>query len=386
MRRVGFLLVLLLACLALYRNQFRPVAGPFRVDGRAVVAMPAEASRQGVAPDIPIGATADPTTPAESTQVPADLIDVGRLAMHAIDAAQPCLAGTARAARADKVAVHRWVDDAGIVHFSDQLPEQGRLQGYRRIEVDGMPPVVVHASGYDVNLPDQLAQRAIADTLAIARVLRDSLGVEGDPGLVLTIEFLGSAQSYARRIGNPAMAASDGTYASADRTIRIRLQNDIEANFRILRHEIAHALIHERIGQLPTTLNEGLAGYFERFQVSGLGAQVSVEGSMAALKAAEVSGNGEDELVDLLARDGTMFYGAGREQRYVRAYALVAVLMGTPAGRNGLSAVLSAQRGNPCLAVDVARLLEESYPGGLRALAVDWSRWIRDPPATVQAF
>lgn len=313
------------------------------------------------------------------------LLDVALAAMHAAQLDQPCLAGTARKAEARKVSIHRWVDESGILHFSDQAP-LGNARGHRRIEVDGLPPIVVNASGYDVNLPDFLAQRAVADAQAIERILRGTLGVDGDPGLVLNVEFIASAQSYAQRVGNPLMTASEGTYSMADRTIHVRLQDQNEANFEILRHEITHALIHERIGSLPTALNEGMAGYFERLEVSGLGARVEINESIASLRSAAVEGDGRDELVDLLARDGLLFYAAGREQRYLRAYALIAVLMGNPDGRQALGAVLAAQRSAPCRPIASERLLDERYPGGLAKLATDWAGWLRDPPRTVQAY
>ena len=207
--------------------------------------------------------------------------------------------------------------------------------------------------------------------------------IRGDP---MTIEFVGSAESYASRVANPAMAASDGTYSSADRTIRVRLQPDIESNFLILRHEITHALLHERVGHLSTPVNEGLAGYFERVEVSGLGAQVSLDESRLSIGDAAVSTDGSAELVDLLARDGVLFYAEGREQRYVHAFAMVALLMGTPDGRQALIDLLAAQRAQPCVPVDAALVFDASYPGGLLALAADWSRWLRDPPRSVQSF
>ena len=182
------------------------------------------------------------------------------------------------------------------------------------------------------------------------------------------------------------MVGSDGTYSAGERAIRIRLQDDNDSNFLILRHEIAHALVHERVGNLPTALNEGLASFFEHVEVAGLGAQVILEESAASLSAAAVAAEGRDELVDLLARDGALFYAAGREQRYLRAFALIAMLMGNPEGRHALSAVLAAQRNDPCRPVEAGRLLDAEYPGGLVALAANWARWMRDPPKSVQSF
>lgn len=309
----------------------------------------------------------------------------GREVAHAFQDARACLANTARDARPDRQAIHRWEDAQGIVHFSDQAPDRP-ARGHRLIEAGGLPSVVVKATGFDVNLPDFVSQRAVADAQAIGRVLRDSLEVAGDPGLVLDIEFIASAESYARRVGSPLLAGTDGAYSSRDRTIRVRLQDDDESNFLVLRHEIAHALIHERIGNLPTAINEGLASYLERVRVSGMGAQVVVDDTREGLRDAAFATDGAEEIVDLLARDGADFYAAGREQRYRRAFALVAVLMARPEGRHALGAVLVAQRADPCRPVGAGRILDRNYPGGLATLAAEWARWLRDPVRSTQAY
>ena len=326
--------------------------------------------------------SAAPPKPGEGGS---ELLTLAKQLSHSNYADQACLAGTANAAKPQATAIHRWTDASGIIHFSDQAPTAA-ARDYRRIESNDVPPIVVRARGYDVNLPDDLSRNAISSAQAIERVLRDSLGVSGDPGLVLDIEFIASAQTYAQRAGNPAMANSAGTYSTLGRTIHIRLQDDDESNFLILRHEITHALVHERIGRLPTAINEGLASYFEHIKVSGMGAQVAISESARSLASARIEGNGEGELIELLASDGLGFYGQGQEQRYLRAFGLVAMLMQTPPGRVALSAVLAEQRESPCVQVKAENILQAHYPGGLAVMATAWAAWMHNPPASVQAY
>lgn len=316
---------------------------------------------------------------------PNDPLALARSLLHANYSEQACLAGTAKAAKPQASAIHRWTDANGIIHFSDQ-PPSGNASEHRRIEVQGLPSIVVHASGYDVNIPDDLNQNAVAAAQAIERVLRESLGIEGDPGLVLNVEFIASAKAWAERAGSPAMANAAGTYSARDRTIHIRLQSDKETNFLILRHEITHALVHERIGLLPTAINEGLAGYFEHIRVAGMGAQIAISESRRSLASARIGGDGQDELIDLLTHEGLTFYGEGQEQRYLRAFGLVAMLMQAPTGRAALGAVLTAQRRHPCVPVEAERILDAHFPGGLSAMALAWAGWLNNPPPTVQAF
>lgn len=299
-----------------------------------------------------------------------------------------CLANTASSAARPR-SVHRWVDAAGITHYSDQRPPESARE-YRIIDVREAAPVTVLASGHDSNLPDELQRRAVTDALGVQRVMRESLGVQPPAGIVLRVVFIQDAQAYGRLIGSPALAESAGAYSTAQRTIFVRRQEVEEANFSVLRHEITHALVHESIGNLPTPVNEGLAEYFGRYRVAGLGGQIDIGAGGAAIVAAAPSGDSADALVDLLARDGDAFYaidqGATREARYLRAYSLVAVLMRDAPGRKALAAVLAAQRADACRPVATERVLAVEYPGGLPALAEAWSAFMRQPPADIRAY
>ena len=340
-------------------------------------------------PDPPSAASVVPPAgaqPVPTTATPAvGMIDAAAGLAHRLREGGRCLAGTATGAKDRRVAVHRWVDAKGILHFSD-TPPAGGASDHRVIEVDGVPPVVVRARGYDVNLPDRLAQRVVADAQAIERAMRSALGIDGDPGLVLDIVFIRSEQAYARHVPSPSMAGSAGAYSARERTIYVRWQDDEGIAFRILRHELTHALLHEHVGLLPVVMNEGLAGFFERLEVAGLGAQVAVGGAADRIDASANGSAGADGLVDLLARETDLFYAEGRETRYRQALALVATLFAQAEGRAAMAAVLAAQRADSCVGVDVARLLDSRYPGGLDRLAADWSHWLREAPAAVHAF
>ncbi|MEZ5462973.1 DUF4124 domain-containing protein [Dokdonella sp.] len=376
--RAGLFVALLVAVLALFWAQRGRVPDPVRstLQSQDLVS---ESPRQ-VAEVESGGAGRLPVQEAPADAVPSGSESIAAVAtavMHAANMGQACLAGTGSRRPTRAATIHRWVDAAGIVHFSDQAPAQGALQ-HRRIEVQGLPPVQVDARGVDVNLPDYVVQRATMDAQAIERVIRSSLGMSGDPGLVLNIEYIDSAEIYASRIGSAALAKSDGTYSSADRTIRIRHREDVETGFRVLRHEIVHALMHEHVGNLPTAVNEGLAGFFERLAVSGMGARVVLDTARRRPDAG-MSADGQDELVDLLTREGADFYGAGQELRYFRGMALVALLMERVEGRAALSGLIAAQRETPCQPVEAATILDRAYPGGLESLARDWSNWLRNP-------
>jgi len=296
-----------------------------------------------------------------------------------------CLAQTGDANAPRDATIHRWVDAAGVTHYSDTAPAAG-VANHRVIEVHGLPPVRVEASGYDVNLPADLEHRAVVDALAVQRVFHEALGIDGPAGMVLRIVFVGNPATYGALIGEPALAASAGAYVPPKHTIYVRMQPDDELAFSILRHEITHALIHEWVGNLPVPVNEGLAEYFRRYRVAGMGGAIDFAADRSALVAAAPAGNGSEALVDLLALAGPDFYAADRERRYEQAYALVALLLSTPEGAAALHEVLARQKADPCTPVAAETILEARYPGGLGVLAADWARFLRDPPAAVRTY
>ncbi len=260
------------------------------------------------------GAVATPPTEiAETAPTP--------IAPRPVEAPPPpgaaCLAGTVKEASPRARAVHRWVDAAGITHYSDQAPPRDARE-HRLIDLRQPPPISVQASGFDANLPDELQRRAVADALGVQRVLRDALAVVPPPGIALRVVFVSDGEAYGRLIGNPSLAASAGAYSTAQRTIFVRRQERDEANFAVLRHEITHALVHESIGSLPTPINEGLAEYFGRYRAAGMGGQIEVGAGREAILAAAVSGDGGEALVDLLAREGGLLR-AGRRRTGARA-------------------------------------------------------------------
>jgi len=359
----------------------QPAPAPEQSDAPAAVAAtvtnppPPELATPQAVPPVPAAAPVSPTV---------------RAAEALPEQTAACLARNASADAPRAVAVHRWTDADGITHYSDQAPPAG-TKDHRIIDVRGLPPITVQATGYDVDLPDQLQQRAVADALGVQRVMHDALGVAAPDGLTLHVVFVKAPASYARLIGDPALAESAGAYSTAQQTIFVRMQAQTEASFAVLRHEITHALVHESIGNLPTSINEGLAEYFGRYRVGGLGGQIDVGADRKAMAAAAPEGDGSDALVDLLAREGRDFYvlagdASGREQRYLRAYSLVALLMRSTEGRTALSALLTAQRADPCHPVASENVFEQHFPGGVDALSTTWAAFMRNPPDDIQAY
>jgi hypothetical protein len=346
--------------------------------------------REPAAVSQPVAPVAAPAAPVAIPEMEAPPPPVATSAIAAepprIEPSAACVAKTSgNAPRSQNATIHRWVDASGITHYSDQAPA-ANVSNHRVLEVTGLPPVKIEASGYDVNLPPDVERRAVVDALAVQRAFHDVLGIDAPSDMTMRIVFVGDAGAYQKLIGDTAPPGSAGAYVPDRQTIYVRVQPDDEAAFSVLRHEITHALIHEEIGNLTISLNEGLAEYFRRYRAAGMGGEIDLAADRRALSAAAPNGDGTDALVELLAFSGPDFYAADRERRYLEAYGLVAVLMRGGDATLALRELLVRQRAEPCVPVPAERVIEAKYPGGLTALARDWAAFLRDPPASVRAY
>lgn len=283
-----------------------------------------------------------------------------------------CLAGGAEAIEPATHRVFRWVDGDGIVHYSDRAPEQ---DGIASTEI-GMPdlqPVQVSARTLGVPMAQVDLDRARIDTIGMSKVFRDVLGVPTGGRLLLDLTFVGDQRSFAELAGHEHLAQSQGAYLPGERKVLVRIQRDHQGTMRVLRHEIAHALVHEWVGRLPLALNEGLAEYFARFRVAGLGGYSDLQALGPRVRSFAPGDPGKD-LPRLLALDFRSFYGPDSARHYAQALALVSVLMADQPGRVALAEVARAQRADSCRPVDAPGILALHYPGGLAALAERWRR------------
>lgn len=284
---------------------------------------------------------------------------------------QRCLADTARSAtRSDTV--HRWVDAAGVTHYSDRAPAGHGVTTHTTRAVQRDQPVSVIIETVDASMPPYVTSRAIADAVGIGKVFDDVLGLRTDGGLALRVVLAGSDAAFARLVPRGSVSTT-GIYSSRQRRIVVRTQRDDEDTLAILRHEIVHALVHEWIGDLPTALDEGLASYFEHFEGQAMGGSIDpgrYSHDMAADRPHD--GAARRALVQLLDMPNASFHAHDRSGNYTRSLALVSTIMAVPERRATMAALLQAQRANACVPVDAAAVLARHWRGGLDSLSQAW--------------
>lgn len=293
-----------------------------------------------------------------------------------------CLAQTEPRAQPPQ-RIHKWVDQKGIVHFSDQAPEDIATPS-ELVTLTDTQPVEVRIETRSAEMPPHATSAAIADAVAIGKILRNVLGVHVDGGLTLRIVFVGTDAAF--RQAAPGSTSTSGAYLPGSRTIVVRTRRLPDETLTVLRHEITHALIHEWVGRPPKALNEGMAEYFEHFDAQGMGGVVDPNRYARRMTNAAPKQSALPALRALLAADRNRFHGDGEQSNYTGSLALISTLMASPQGRRSLSIALAEQRKQTCVPIDVAAVLQRTWPSGLPSLAKHWQQHQRMRRHAVHAY
>lgn len=293
-----------------------------------------------------------------------------------------CLAQTAPQVQPPQQ-IHKWVDQNGVVHFSDQAPDDHATPS-ELVTLTDTQPVDVRIETRSAEMPPHATSAAIADAVAIGKILRNALGIRVDGGLKLRVVFVGTDAAF--RQAAPGSTSTSGAYLPGTRTIVVRTRPLPNETLAVLRHEITHALIHEWIGRPPKALNEGMAEYFEQFVAQGMGGVVDPNRYARQMANAAPRRSALPALKALLAGHRDQFHGDGEQANYTRSMALISTLMASPQGRRTLSIALAEQRKQTCTPIDLARTLSRSWPSGLASLAAHWQQHMRNRTHAVHAY
>lgn len=293
-----------------------------------------------------------------------------------------CLAQTAPQVQPPQ-RIHKWMDQKGVVHFSDEAPDDDATPS-ELVALTDTQPVEVRVETRVTEMPPHATSAAIADAVAIGKVLRNILGVRVDGGLKLRVVFVGTDAEFRRAA--PGSTSTSGAYLPGTRTIVVRTRRLPDETLAVLRHEITHALIHEWVGRPPKALNEGMAEYFEQFDAQGMGGVVDPNRYARRMSAVTPKQSALSSLRTLLTADRERFHGDGEQSNYTRAMALISTLMASPQGRRSLSIALAEQRKQTCVPIDFAAALDRTWPSGLSSLAAHWQQHQRTRVHAVHAF
>ncbi|MFK8043517.1 hypothetical protein [Congregibacter sp.] len=191
----------------------------------------------------------------------------------------------------------------------------------------------------------------------------------------INIRFLGDAQRFREIYGKPNREewTTTGFY-------RMRSNEALILHTPAFRsgalgnafHEISHLITARHLGATPPWLNEGLAEHYETLHI--VDGNVGFSENKQHLTLLEQRGAVPMDTLTQLSRENWMLKDA--ERRYASAWALIAFLMDTEAGRQTLrDTILDAYSGRCGSRRDLRDTLSR-YPGGSEALQSDWLNWL----------
>jgi len=274
------------------------------------------------------------------------------------------------------VVVHRWRDADGVLHYGDAQPPSD-ARDVLTIAATVPPGAVVAVNALDLALPPLMQQQMAGDAEIVIALLASELGAALDRSVRLDALVVADAGAFARLRGEDAASVTQlgGFYDAAQRRIVVRRQSRDQDTRHVLRHEAAHAILHEAIGPLPTWLDEGLAEWFGHYDPDARQAAGAPE-RIALLHALSL-----DERVALLdhalAGKREEFDGADAPALYAASWALTAWMMREAPSRALLRSLVAAQRGSElCRPIDARHLIDETWPARLDGLLESVARWV----------
>ncbi|WP_439102562.1 DUF4124 domain-containing protein [Congregibacter sp.] len=273
---------------------------------------------------------------------------------------------------------YTWVDETGVRNFGDEPPSEltadtlGVDEGNRDFETqviwDGVTPnraLEGRLRGGAMRIYEQWGQWIGRDRLVRSQV---ALRITGDRKRFLDA-WGGDANgpmpsgfySLAR---NEAVAFYDPRKMSEARLLEV------------IFHEVAHLISTWQVGVLPPWYGEGLAEYFESMQVQWQSAKFRTRSEWS--ERAERSG--VMPLPQLIALDSRRWFAGDIQSRYLTAGALVAFMMTTDPGRDGLMALAQRAQKARCAPSNAKqRWSPAGYPGGVQGLDSALRRWLYYP-------
>lgn len=192
---------------------------------------------------------------------------------------------------------------------------------------------------------------------------------------------------YLKENDQEKLIASYGVYLHKKNQIVVYIRKEREKTFKTIRHEVSHAIVGTIMPYAPAWLNEGIAEQMETINrsVSGLYIESHTLNRRSVDRA--LRDNGLINISEFLKLPSTQWrhsLGDSRMELQAHTGQFVYFLLSTSPNRDFVIRLMHKYSlGDRTLSY---YLVDANYIGGLRALEITWSSWVKNQSRNVINF
>lgn len=274
--------------------------------------------------------------------------------------------------------VYSWKDEKGRIHFSDEISEAKTqeitdLSDKYKTKEDYFKLTIIDEGSV---LSSSAKGEIKADIRQIYKTLVSDLSVENMQNININVRIMPDEASFVayRNLHAPKLKTVSGFYSpTLNEAVVIKMPERFMRS--VIRHEATHVINASLFGRPPIWFNEGLAEYFERMEVAGLGR--SVKHSKPSLRF--LQSQRPLTLQQYFSIPYAQWYGGDIRVHYSYAWSLVHHLLSNEKGKIFFAELVNKMAENYCQPQNDIALINQHYPGGLQMFEQDWNDWIKTP-------
>ena len=279
-------------------------------------------------------------------------------------------------------AIYKWVDEDGKVHFSDRKDHRVEQEvvnvkpsasNWSRYEID------IRAEG--VELEDE-EREAIVDGVNNVYEFFDRVMFfdiyKTVPVNILILKDRAAYKDYLISKNRGFAVASYGMFIPSEHQIVVYVQKDRERTFRTIKHEVSHAVVDTIVPYAPAWLHEGFAEQMEMLKRDSTGLYFEPHRENHWVVAQAHDNGGLANIEQMLKMQSSQWKHtdlSGRGNLRSQSSQFVNFLLSNPTRRQFVVRLMhNFNRGDRTLSY---YLVNDNYIGGVEALKLEWSRWVR---------
>lgn len=274
--------------------------------------------------------------------------------------------------------VYSWKDASGRTHFSDEVSEAKTkkitdLSDKYKVKADYFQLTLIdHGKILSASAKGEIK----ADIQQIYKTLVSDLEIENLQKISINVRIMPDEASFVayRNLHAPKLKTVSGFYSPVlNEAVVIKMPEEYMRS--VIRHEATHVINASLFGRSPIWFNEGLAEYFERMEVAGLGR--SVKHSKSSLRFLQTQR--PLTLQHYFSIPYADWYGGDIRVHYSYAWSLMHHLLSDKKGKAFFAVLVNQMAENYCQPQNDIGLINQFYPGGFQAFEQDWVEWIENP-------